>query len=160
MRTLCRITGMLALAFLAAQAVRAQGAVLANIPFALTAVAMTLPGEYRTGKLALRSAVLLMQGTDNSEATFVMPNGTEANRPQTKSKLIFHCHGNRYVLSQIWVEGNSRGIRLLTNPSGTGSGLAKTSLKRSRLLPPRGTQALGSLPEPSVAPAYAPVVPG
>jgi hypothetical protein len=77
---------------------------------------ITTAGEYRIGKLALGPAVLLIQGTDNSEATFVMPNGTEANRPQTESKLIFHCHGNRYFLSQIWVEGNSRGIRLPRSP--------------------------------------------
>ena len=113
MKTLCRVTGMLALAFLAAHAVRAQEPLLAKIPFAFTAGAMALPaGEYRIEKLAVGSAVLLIQGTDNRAATFVMWNPTEANRPQTKSKLIFHCYGKRYFLSQIWVEGNSRGIEL------------------------------------------------
>ena len=112
-KALCRLTGMLALAFLAAYAVQAQEPVLANIPFAFTAGAMTLPaGEYRVQKLAVGSAVLLIRGTDNSAATLVMSNVTEANRPQTKSKMIFHCYGNRYFLSQIWVEGNSRGIEL------------------------------------------------
>ena len=112
-KVLCRVTGMLALAFLAAYAVQAQEPVVANIPFAFTAGAMTLPaGEYRVQKLAVGSAVLLIQGTDNSAATLVMSNVTEANRPQTKSKMIFRCYGNRYFLSQIWVEGNSRGIEL------------------------------------------------
>ena len=112
-KALCRVTGMLALAFLAAYAVQAQEPVRANIPFAFTAGAMTLPaGEYRVQKLAVGSAVLLIQGTDNSAATLVMSDVTEANRPQTKSKMIFHCYANRYFLSQIWVEGNSRGIEL------------------------------------------------
>jgi hypothetical protein len=112
-KALCRVTGMLALAFLAAYAVQAQEPVLANIPFAFTAGAITLPaGEYRVQKLAVGSAVLLIQGTDQSAATLVMSNVTEANRPQTKSKMIFHCYGNRHFLSQIWVEGNSSGIEL------------------------------------------------
>ena len=112
-KALCRVTGMLALAFLAAYAVEAQEPVLANIPFAFTAGAMTLPaGEYWIGNLAMGSAVLLIRGTDNSRATLVMSNVKEANRAQTKSKLIFHCYGNLCFLSQIWVEGNSRGIEL------------------------------------------------
>ena len=37
--------------------------------FAFTAVAMMLPGEYRIGKLALGSALLLIHGTDNSEVS-------------------------------------------------------------------------------------------
>jgi hypothetical protein len=112
-KMLCRVTVMLALAFSAAYAVEAQEPVLANIPFAFTAGAMTLPaGEYRIGNLEMGSAVLLIQGTDSRTATLVMSRVTEANRPQSKSKLIFHCYGKRYFLSQIWVEGNSRGIEL------------------------------------------------
>ena len=112
-KALCRVTGMLALAFLAAYAVQAQEPVVANIPFAFTAGAMTLPaGEYRVQQLAVGSAVLLIRGTDNSAAALVMSNVTEANRPQTQSKMIFHRIGNRYYLSQIWVEGHSRGREL------------------------------------------------
>lgn len=112
-KVLCGITGMLALAFLAPHGARAQEPLLANIPFAFTAGTTTLPaGEYRVEKTAMDSAMLLIRGTENSASTFVISNATEANRPQTKSKLIFHRHGNRYFLSQVWVAGYSRGREL------------------------------------------------
>ena len=111
---LCRITGILAMALPAiTQVARAQEPVVASIPFQFTAGQMTLPaGEYRVQQLAVGSAVLLIRGTDNSAAALVMSNVTEANRPQTQSKMIFHRIGNRYYLSQIWVEGHSRGREL------------------------------------------------
>jgi hypothetical protein len=112
-KVLSRLTGILALAFLAAHAVEAQEPVLVNIPFAFTAGRMALPaGEYRVEKMGEASALLLIQRTDGSAATFVISNGVEANRPQTHSKLIFHCYGNQYFLSQIWVEGHSLGREL------------------------------------------------
>jgi len=109
-----RITGILALAFLAATTVvRAQEPLLVNIPFAFTAGKMTLPaGEYRVQNMADASSALLIQRTDGSAATYVMPHAVQANKPQTKSKLIFHCSGKRYFLSQVWIEGHSRGREL------------------------------------------------
>jgi len=104
---------MLALAFLGAHAARAQEPVLANIPFAFTAGKIALPaGEYRVQESAQGSFMLLIQRTDRSAATYVVSNAVEVNKPQTQSKLIFHRSGNRYYLSQIWVEGYSRGREL------------------------------------------------
>ena len=112
-KVLCRVTGMLALAFLAAHAVEAQEPVLVNIPFAFTAGRVALPaGEYRVQNTGEASALVLIQRTDHSAATFVISNAVEANRPQAQSKLIFRCYGDRYFLSQIWVEGHSRGREL------------------------------------------------
>ena len=34
------------------------------------------------------------------------------NKPQPQSKLIFRRSGKRYILSQVWVEGHSRGREL------------------------------------------------
>ena len=112
-KVLCRVTGILALAFLAAHAVEAQEPLLVNIPFAFTAGRMALPaGEYRVENTGEASRFLLIQRTDHSAATYVMSNAVEVNRPQAQSKLIFHRYGNRYFLSQIWVEGHSRGREL------------------------------------------------
>ena len=112
-KVLCRVTGMLALSFLAAHAVEAQEPVLVNIPLAFTAGKMALPaGEYRVQNTGEASAILLIQRTDHSAATFVISNPVETNKPQAHSKLIFRCYGNRYFLSQIWVEGRSRGREL------------------------------------------------
>jgi hypothetical protein len=113
MKTLCRITGMLALALLAAQIGRAQEPVLANIPFAFTAGNATLPaGEYRVEKVQNSSPALLIRRTDGSAYMIVMTSAVQVNAPQAQTKLIFHRIANGYFLSQVWTEGNTRGREL------------------------------------------------
>ena len=113
MKTVCRITGMLALALLAAQIGRAQEPVLANIPFAFTAGNMTLPaGEYRVEKVQNSSPALLIRRTDGSAYMIVMTSAVQVNAPQKQTKLIFHHYANGYFLSQVWAEGNTRGREL------------------------------------------------
>jgi hypothetical protein len=107
-KTLRRISGVLALAFLAAApAVRAQDALLVNIPFAFTAGQMTLPaGEYRIQKVGDNSPALLIQRTDRSAAELVMSMAVDTNRKQPEqSKAVFHKYGERYFLAQIWTTG-------------------------------------------------------
>lgn len=108
------MTGMLTLALMAAtETARAQEPLVVDIPFAFTTGGMTLPaGEYRVQNTAEASPALLIQRTDGSAATYVLSNAVQANRPQTQSKLIFRCHGKRHFLSQVWVEGHSRGKEL------------------------------------------------
>ena len=113
--TLCRITGILALAFLATtQVALAQEAVLANIPFAFTAGKMALPaGEYRVDKLSSGSdSLLVVRRTHCCASTIVISNAVEVNKPQAQTKLIFRHISKRYFLSQVWVAGNSRGREL------------------------------------------------
>ena len=113
MKTLCRITGMLALALLAAEVGRAQEPVLANIPFAFTAGNMTLPaGEYRVEKVQQSSPALLIRRTDGSAYMIVMTSAIQVNAPQAQTKLIFHHYANGYFLSQVWTEGSARGREL------------------------------------------------
>jgi len=113
-KALLRMTGILALAFMAApQIARAQDPLLVNIPFEFTAGRMALPaGEYRVEKWTTDSVTLLIQRTDLSAGTFVQSNPTVANAKQMQSKLVFHRYGNRYFLSQVWVAGSSRGREL------------------------------------------------
>ena len=108
------MTGMLALAFLAAnQPLRAQERLVANIPFAFTVGKVTLPaGEYRVQKCTSDSAMLLIHATDRNEATFAISNAVATNKPQPQSKLVFHRHGDSYFLYQIWRAGESRGREL------------------------------------------------
>ena len=113
--TLCRITGILTLAFLATtQPARAQDAVIANIPFAFTAGEMTLPaGEYRVGKLQTGTgSPLVIQRTDYSASAIVLSNATETNKEQEHSKLVFRHYANRYFLAQVWTAGSTRGREL------------------------------------------------
>src|SRR5215472_2534194 len=113
--TLCRITGILALAFLATtQVARAQDALLVNISFAFTAGKVTLPaGQYRIQKAADTSSALLIQRTDRSASGLVMSTAVDTNRKQAEqSKAVFHKYGERYFLSQVWTAGHSRGRQL------------------------------------------------
>jgi len=124
MKTLCRITGMLALALLAAEVGRAQEPVLANIPFAFTVGNMTLPaGEYRVEKVQESSPALLIRRTDGSASMIVVPFAVAVNAPQPQTKLIFHRYANGYFLSQIWTEGKTRGSELPKSPKEKDQGL-------------------------------------
>ena len=113
MKTLPRMTGMLALALFATQAARAQEPILANIPFAFTVGNMTLPaGEYRVEKLRDSSPALLIQRTDRGASMIVITSAVEVNAPQVQTKLVFNHHGKQYFLSQVWTAGNARGREL------------------------------------------------
>jgi hypothetical protein len=109
-----RVAGMLALAFMAAaQMARAQDAVVANIPFAFNVGKTLLPaGEYRVEKWIKSDGTFLIQSRDSSAATYAMTYAADSNEPQTQTKLVFHRYGNRYFLSQVWVEGATRGRQL------------------------------------------------
>jgi hypothetical protein len=113
-KTLCGITGILALAFLATtQVARAQEPVIASIPFQFTAGQTTLPaGEYRVQKVRDDSSVLLIRSTEGNGAVMVMTFATSTNAPQAKSKLIFHRYGNRHYLAQVWSANTARGREL------------------------------------------------
>jgi hypothetical protein len=115
-KTLSRITGMLALALFAAYAGRAQEPVLANIPFAFTVGNVTLPaGEYRVEKIRDSSPALLIERTDRGASIIVVTSAVEVNRPQAQTKLIFHRFGKQCFLSQVWTAGNARGRELPTS---------------------------------------------
>ena len=124
MKTLSRITGMLALALLAAQAGRAQEPILANIPFAFTVGNTTLPaGEYRVEKLQDSSPALLIQRTDRGASMIVITSAVEVNAPQAQTKLIFHRYGKQCFLSQVWTAGHARGRELPDSRKAKAQGL-------------------------------------
>lgn len=113
-KALFRITGLLALAFMAAtQIARAQEQVIANVPFAFTAGNTAFPaGEYRIGKWITGEGTLLIQRTDKGPTTFAWSSVTLSDTRQTQTKLVFHRYGDRYFLSQVWVEGSTQGRQL------------------------------------------------
>src|SRR5439155_18167422 len=88
--TLCRITGILALAFLATTEVaRAQEPVVANIPFQFTAGAMTLrAGEYRVQKERDYSSALVIRSTDGNGATMVMRSEEHTSELQSRGHPV------------------------------------------------------------------------
>ena len=106
---------LLVLSFIvAAQVVRADDPMLANIPFAFVAGNVTLPaGEYRVQKLDGSSAVLLIRCSDSSTSAMVLSNATQAKQIQTQSKLVFKRYNDRYFLTQVWSEGSSHGREVI-----------------------------------------------
>jgi hypothetical protein len=42
----------------------------------------------------------------------VVPNNLESLKAADKTKLVFRCYGDRYFLSEIWIEGSQTGRKL------------------------------------------------
>ncbi len=109
------MTSLLLLSLMvAAQVVQAQEPVAVNIPFEFVAGNVTLPaGEYRVEKLEKNSVVVLTHCAQPGASAIVMTIASQANAPQSNSKLVFNRYGNLYFLSQYWSAGSSSGRLLL-----------------------------------------------
>ena len=112
--TLVMTTLLLLTLMVAAQVVQAQEPVVVNIPFEFVAGKLTLPaGEYRVEKLEKNSVVVITHCAQPGVSAIVMTIASQANAPQSDSKLVFNRYGNLYFLSQYWTAGSSRGQLLL-----------------------------------------------
>jgi hypothetical protein len=75
---------------------------------------MTLPaGEYSIKVAAPERTLLLIDRKDAAASSFLNTEAVVTTETQTESKLVFNRYGDRYFLSQVWTEGNSRGRQLL-----------------------------------------------
>jgi len=93
-----------------AQTVHVRG----NIPFNFAVGSKTFPaGTYDIGSVdSLDGKTLLVQATDGNASLMVNSNAAENLNPADKTKLVFNQYGNRYFLSEIWVNGATRGHQL------------------------------------------------
>jgi hypothetical protein len=92
---------------------QAQELLVVNIPFNFVAGNMTLPaGEYSIKVSAPERTLLLIDRKDAAMSSFMNTDAVATTEIQTESKLIFNRYGDRYFLSQVWTEGNSRGRQL------------------------------------------------
>ncbi len=109
------MTSLLLLSLMvAAQVAQAQEPVAVNIPFEFVAGKLTLPpGEYRVEKLEKNSVVVITHCAQPGVSAIVMTIASQANAPQSDSKLVFNRYGNLYFLSQYWSAGSSSGRLLL-----------------------------------------------
>lgn len=117
-RAMLMLSLMALAVMLSSRVAQAQDRVIANIPFDFAAGSTKLPaGEY-TVKVVEATRMLLVQNTADPHASLFIPaNTAEANQIQTGSKLVFNRYGDRYFLSQVWMEGSSRGRQLLKSKS-------------------------------------------
>ena len=81
----------------------------ADVPFNFIVDRATLPaGEYTIASAGLGDA-LLIRDADGQVKKVALPNHCESLRPAGQTKLVFRKYGDRYFLSQVWIEGNTLG---------------------------------------------------
>jgi hypothetical protein len=106
-RILAVAAALLASTILAGQCHAQDKVVQAKIPFAFVVGNQTLPaGEYRI-EPALTSSndVQLVRQLDGSNGALTMTTVVDQSGKDTERRLVFHCYGQEYFLSQIWVGG-------------------------------------------------------
>jgi hypothetical protein len=87
--------------------------VKANVPFNFMANKATMPaGEYTIEALISSSRGLLIRGSDPQVEAIVLTGPCESLNAAPQTKLVFHRYGDRYFLSQIWVQGDKTGHQL------------------------------------------------
>jgi hypothetical protein len=108
------LVSLLSLLLVAGAAIAQTVHVRANIPFNFAVGSKTLPaGTYDVGTIDGRdSKMLLLQGRDGNSSMIVGSNAAENLKPADKTKLVFNHYGSRYFLSEIWVNGATRGRQL------------------------------------------------
>jgi hypothetical protein len=84
----------------------------ANVPFNFVINRTTMPAGAYTITSVGTGETLRVQGVDNKAIMLVNANYAQAGHASAKTKLVFRCYGDRYILSQIWTEGSDRGRQL------------------------------------------------
>ena len=95
-----------------AQTIKVQ----AKIPFNFVINGATMPaGEYLVESMDRDGGVLAIRDSNLKTTNLVIANACESHKAATHTKLIFHRYGDRYFLSQVWIQGNNRGRELRTS---------------------------------------------
>ena len=90
--------------------------VKANIPFSFVVNRATMPaGEYVVESMDRDGGVLAIRDSHAKITNLVIANACESHKAATHNKLIFHRYGDRYFLSQVWIQGDNRGRELRTS---------------------------------------------
>ena len=93
---------------LAAGSAFAQDEVRANVPFDFVANRATVPaGTYSITRLDMTSNIVVIHSLNKKANLMVGTMKRGSQKTCDKTKLVFHRYGNRYFLSQIWVQGSS-----------------------------------------------------
>ncbi len=109
------MAGVVALAVMSSTCVaHAQETMKVNIPFDFVAGDRSLPaGEYSVNVTGAMHTLILVDRNVAGTSAILGTNAALAPEPQSQSKLIFNRYGDRYFLSQVWMQGNTRGRQLL-----------------------------------------------
>ncbi len=109
-----QLFALLGLGLLLAVSANAQTIALkADIPFNFIVGGATLPaGAYTIRSAGTDGSTMAIRNSDNQTKVLALPQNCESLNPAKTTKLIFHRYGDRYFLSQVWVEGSSTGREL------------------------------------------------
>lgn len=100
MKTLNTMILTLGAAVLATTGLQAQTAV-ANVPFDFNVQNVTMPaGQYSLSPLNYSSRVIEIRNLETGKATAVLTMPSSPSSEKT-GKIIFHCYGDRYFLSEV-----------------------------------------------------------
>jgi hypothetical protein len=92
---------------------QAQEQLVVTIPFDFAAGSANLPaGDYSVKAASANHTVLLVNRDNPAVSMILVANAASSAQPQVQSKLVFNRYGDRYFLSQIWVEGSAMGREL------------------------------------------------
>jgi hypothetical protein len=81
-----------------------------SVPFNFIAVGATLPaGEYDIQSLGADEKMLVIRNLKSASGILVFSNSCESLNASSRTKLVFHRYGDRYFLSELWVEGQKSG---------------------------------------------------
>ena len=84
----------------------------ADVPFDFVVGGRTLPsGEYTIRTLNGGNQILAISAPDQKAIVF-LTNMCKSLNTSPESKLVFARYGDRYYLSEMWIEGNSTGRQL------------------------------------------------
>jgi len=103
------LVGLLSLLLAAGSAfAQTDHEVRANVPFDFVVGKTTLPsGNYQIVRLSMASENVTIRSTNAKAAMIAYAGPQEVRQPSNRTKLVFHRYGDRYFLSQIWVEGSN-----------------------------------------------------
>ena len=108
------LISLLSLLLVAGSAIAQTVHVRADVPFNFAVGDKTFPaGAYDVGSIDIvNTKILRLQSRDGNSSMIVGSNAAQNLKPADKTKLVFNRYGNRYFLSEIWVNGATRGHQL------------------------------------------------
>ena len=107
------LISLLSLLLVAGSAIAQTIHVHGNVPFNFAVGNKTFPaGAYNIQTTSADGKMLLLRSRDGSLSMIVGSNAAENLKPADKTKLVFNRYGSRYFLSEIWVNGATRGHQL------------------------------------------------
>ncbi len=109
-RTVLKSLAVLAVSLVLAPAVcRAQETKISvKIPFDFTVGRETLPaGEYQAGPVT-DNGVIVLRGV-NTKAAVMFLTSPESAKGDVSPKMVFSRYGDKYILSQIWMDEGRTG---------------------------------------------------